>query len=116
VITTEAPHGLSAGETVVISGSNSTPTVNGSRVVTVVSTTTFTVPVTVTSLGTAGTFERASLTPLPGLLRAGLLKDCGSLYAQRESLLIDQRGGATAIPIPIFASWIYKSFKSHPRT
>jgi len=55
VVTTSAPHGLETGDHVTISGSNSTPTLNGSRVVTVISATTFSVPVNVTVAGTAGT-------------------------------------------------------------
>jgi hypothetical protein len=54
VVTTSAPHGLTSGETVVIAGHTSTPTINGSRVVTVTGPTTFTVPVNVTVAGTAG--------------------------------------------------------------
>jgi hypothetical protein len=54
VITTEGPHGFASGQTVVISGSNSTPTVNGSRVATSTGANTFTVPVTVTVQGTQG--------------------------------------------------------------
>ena len=49
------PHGLTTGHKVVISGSNSTPSLNGTHTVTVLSTTTFSVPVNVTGAGTAGT-------------------------------------------------------------
>jgi len=50
-----AVHGLTTGHRVVITGSNSTPTLNGTHVVTVLSTTTFSVAVNVTTAGTAGT-------------------------------------------------------------
>ena len=54
-VTTTVPHGLTTGQTVVITGSNSVPTINGSRVVTVVDATSFTIPVNVaTTAGTAG--------------------------------------------------------------
>ena len=62
VITTVGVHGLTTGDIILISGSNSTPTIDGSRTVTVVSTTTFTVPVNVTVQGTAGSFVRANST------------------------------------------------------
>lgn len=56
---TSASHGLSTGYTISVSGSNSTPTINGPRVVTVIDENTFTVPVNVTVLGTAGTWTCA---------------------------------------------------------
>src|ERR1019366_7248006 len=51
VITSAAPHGLATGETITITGSNSTPSLNGAQVVTVISSTTFSVPVNVTVAG-----------------------------------------------------------------
>ena len=51
----ELPHGLSTGHKVVITNSNSTPTINGTRTVTVLTSSTFSVPVNVTTAGTAGT-------------------------------------------------------------
>lgn len=57
VVTTVAAHGLSTGNHVTITGSNSTPTLNGDRVVTVLSSTTFSVPVNVTVVGTAGSVQ-----------------------------------------------------------
>lgn len=58
VVTTAIPHGLTSGETVTIAGSNSTVTIDGDRVVTVLSATTYSVPVDTSggaSAGTAGT-------------------------------------------------------------
>ena len=55
VVTTSAAHGLATDDTVVITGSNSTPSINGTYGVTVLSTTTFSIPVRVTSAGSAGT-------------------------------------------------------------
>jgi len=56
VVTTAAPHGLSTGDTVTVAGvTGSVPTINGSREITVLSPTTFSVPVTTTTGGTGGT-------------------------------------------------------------
>ncbi|MBI4498042.1 MAG: hypothetical protein HY689_09110 [Chloroflexi bacterium] len=52
---TAAAHGLTTGDSVNISGSNSTPTINGTYTVTVKDVNTFTVDVLVTTAGTAGT-------------------------------------------------------------
>jgi hypothetical protein len=60
IITCPVPHRLTTGDSVLIAGhTGSTPTVNGDRVVTVLSPTTFSVPVNVTVGGTGGTFTRA---------------------------------------------------------
>lgn len=57
VITTSTPHGLSTGDSVVLSGiTGATPSsINGTFQATVISATTFSVPVTVTVAGTGGT-------------------------------------------------------------
>ena len=55
VITTSAAHGMATDDLVVITNSNSTPSINGTYEVTVTGTTTFTIPVKVTSAGSAGT-------------------------------------------------------------
>lgn len=60
VVTTTVPHGLITGDVIVITGGTSTPTIAGSRTVTVLTPTTFTVPVNVTVAGTGGTFVRAT--------------------------------------------------------
>ena len=60
VVTTSVDHGLTSGDLILISGSNSTPTIDGSRAVTVTGLRTFTVPVNVTVAGTSGTFVRAN--------------------------------------------------------
>ncbi len=63
VVTTPVPHGLTSGDIIFISGvATSSPTINGERVVTVISTTTFSVPVNVTVAGTGGTFVKANST------------------------------------------------------
>ena len=54
VVTTASPHGLVTGAKVLISGSNSSPSINGISTVTVLSATTFSIPKDL-SAGTAGT-------------------------------------------------------------
>jgi len=67
VVTTPVPHGLATGDIILISGViTSNPTINGERVVTVISTTQFSVPVNVTTAGTGGSFVRSN-TKLGGV-------------------------------------------------
>src|SRR5216683_7771992 len=57
VVTTSAPHGLTTGDKILIAGNiTSNPPINGSRIVTVISPTTFSVPVNCTTGGTGGSF------------------------------------------------------------
>jgi hypothetical protein len=61
VVTTPVPHGLTTGDIIFIAGViTSSPTINGERTVTVISPTTFSVPVNVVTGGTGGTFVRAN--------------------------------------------------------
>lgn len=61
VVTTPVPHGLATGAIILISGViTSNPTINGERVATVISPTTFSVPVNVTTAGTGGSFVRSN--------------------------------------------------------
>ncbi len=61
VVTTPVPHGLTTGQVILIAGvATSSPTINGQQTVTVISSTTFSVPVNVTVAGTGGTFVLAS--------------------------------------------------------
>lgn len=55
-ITTATAHGISSGSVVQIFGSNSTPTIDGERTITVIGPSIFSVPVNVTVAGTAGYF------------------------------------------------------------
>lgn len=67
IITTTAAHGLTTGNIVTISGhTGSTPDINNSYTVTVLTTTTFTIPVNVTVGGTGGTWTLD--TPVSGAL------------------------------------------------
>lgn len=61
-VITSAAHGLVNGDIIVISGSNSTPSIDGLYSVMVTGVNTFTVPVNVTVLGTTGAFIKASLS------------------------------------------------------
>lgn len=58
VITSPA-HGLTTGDTILIANSNSSPTIDGSRVVTVIDADTFSVGVAVTTAGTRGEWMAA---------------------------------------------------------
>jgi hypothetical protein len=62
VVTTSVPHGLTTGQKVLISGTTTTPSVNAQQAVTVITTTTFSVPVNVTSgqAGAGGSFVLAN--------------------------------------------------------
>lgn len=55
-VCTSTAHGLSNGDTIYIANSNSTPTLDGPRVVTVTGANTFTIPVNVTTAGTFAEF------------------------------------------------------------
>jgi hypothetical protein len=60
VITTSAVHEISNGRYVIISGSDSSPTINDTWLTTVTGASTFTIPEEVTSAGTTGTFITAN--------------------------------------------------------
>lgn len=58
VITTATPHGLSDQQQITIAGSSSTPTIDGKQIATVISSTTFSIPINVTGgARNAGTFQ-----------------------------------------------------------
>ena len=63
VITTSSAHGLVAGQTIEITGSNSTPSIDGVKTVSNPTSTTFKVAVNVTGSGNAGTWTTASQAP-----------------------------------------------------
>lgn len=71
-VVTVTAHGYANGDSVNITGSNSTPSINGDWVVSNVTANTFTVPVNVTVLGSAGTVQKTS-TRLGGVVTACLL-------------------------------------------
>lgn len=76
VITTGIAHGYTSGMTVTHASTNSTPNTDGARVVTVLSTTTYSVPVNVTVAGTTGT-SRDSTAPLLSVTNIDLLAPQG---------------------------------------
>lgn len=57
VITVSSPHGLSNTDSIVVTNSNSTPSIDGLHKVTVLSPTTFSIPVIVTVAGTRGSWS-----------------------------------------------------------
>lgn len=57
-VVTSAAHGMSNGDQVIITGSNSTPSINGLHTISGVATNTFVVPVTTSGSGSAGTFTK----------------------------------------------------------
>ena len=81
VITTSRAHGRTSGDTVFIYGSDSTPTIDGARVVTVISSTTFSIPVNVTGAGTIG-----SMTFIPQDLKDALSELAGQLGTSDRTL------------------------------
>lgn len=87
VVTTATAHGLTSGVTYTISGTTTTPTIEGARVVTVISPTTFSVPVDVTigeseSEGIVSTAAYTDIT-VPGSISAAVLLMLARLYEQR---------------------------------
>lgn len=81
VITTSRPHGRTTGDEVFLYGSNSTPLVDGAYVVTVLSTTTFSILVNVTVAGTTGT-----MTIIPQDLKDALAELAGALGTTDSTL------------------------------
>lgn len=87
VIATSLPHGLTSGVAYSILGTTTTPTVNGLQTVTVLTPTTFTVPVNVTVgqsdvAGTIGTPGWTDIT-VPGNVRAAILLVLTHLHENR---------------------------------
>lgn len=62
VVTTSAAHGLINQDYVVISGSNSVPSIDGYHQITYINTTSFSIDVTVTTLGTSGACSESTDT------------------------------------------------------
>lgn len=87
VITTSVPHSLTNGAPATITGTTTTPTVNGSQVVTVTGPTTFTVPVNVTvgQTAAAGSIGRSDWTAstVPGPIQSAVLLLLTHLYEHR---------------------------------
>jgi len=103
VVTTATPHGLQTGQTITISGSNSTPSINGAQVVTVISATTFSVPVNVSVAGTAGSFATQNITvligePVNAVYTAAVKVDASNSvydFNQASISIVDSQGALT---------------------
>lgn len=76
VITTTTGHGLTSGDFTRISGSNTTPSIDGKHQVTVLSPTTFSIPVNVSGAGTSGLSNRVDY-PAPRQLGHGYVTGDG---------------------------------------
>lgn len=85
VIVTDGAHGFTTGQTATIASHvDSTPDLNGAHVVTVIDSTSFTIPVAVTVAGTGGT-ATVAWTPgsVPPHVRAAVLLMLTHLYENR---------------------------------
>ena len=80
VIVTDSPHGKTSGDEVFLFQSNTTPTVNGARIVTVLSATSFSIPVTVTVGGSC------RVTWIPSDLKAAESELAGSFLKGDRTL------------------------------
>jgi len=85
VITTEEAHGYVTGETVTIEDhEDSAPSIDGDHVVTVLSSTTFSIPVAVTVAGTGGTaLVEWSTETVPGRVQTAILLVLTHLHEHR---------------------------------
>lgn len=89
-VVTSYGHGLQTGETIYVRGSNSTPTIDGERVVTVLTRDTFSIPVNVTVAGTLGSFAKIVTEYLSGdgteklLLRQRPVQSVASVYLDAD--------------------------------
>lgn len=82
VVTTDAPHRLQSGQEVLLFGVvDSDPDVNGARVATVLTTTTFSIPVTVTTPGRGG-----RITVIPQRLKDATAELAGQLLIEDRTL------------------------------
>jgi hypothetical protein len=96
VVTTSAASGLVTGNSVTITGSNSTPSINGTYTVTVLSPTTFSIPVAVTTAGTTGTVSWGNAMVLSGPV----------LSASRTSVTVTVSTASSLLPATITLSGI----------
>lgn len=111
VVTTTTPHQLGSGDSVVITGANSTPTINGTRTVTFVSATSFSVAVNVTVAGTTGSVQGPAInasttipateptdTPTSGLYALPQYESAGkdAIWTTIHATIVDMTIFATA--------------------
>lgn len=100
-VVTSAAHGLITGDVVSITGSNSTPTIDGVRTVTVTGVNTFTVAVNVTVAGTTGAFQKLTSTDAVADLHLLALTLGG--YTNLAVSVEHSADNATYIPLTTFA-------------
>lgn len=90
---TVANHGFPNGATVVFAGSNSTPTVDGSRTITVIDADTFTVAVNVTVAGTQGTAQYTQDTTC-GIAKPRMsVQELGAVLGGHPQIFYNEPGG-----------------------
>lgn len=100
-VVTSIGHGLQTGQTIIVSGSDSTPTLDGDRVVTVLTADAFTVPVNVTVAATKGNYALKLTEFYAGngsaklLLRQTPVQAVASVY-QDDSACYGEAAGAFA--------------------
>lgn len=80
-VVTSTAHGLTTGDVIYIVNSNSTPTIDGERTVTVTGSDTFTVPVNVTVAGTSGEWLSTA--------EKNIVADAGLTYSDMEDYNAD---------------------------
>jgi len=96
-VVTIVGHKYVDGQTVVIAGTDSTPVIDGSRVITLIDDDNFSVPVTTTVVGTAGTSTNE--TPQFVFFDARLGRD-GFAQTERDALYIDATWSVDFVDMP----------------
>ncbi len=96
-VATIAGHKYVTGQSVVIAGTDSTPVLDGTRIVTVIDADTFSVPVTTTGSGAAGTATNE--TPQLVFYDARLGRD-GFAQTERDALYIDATWSVDFVDMP----------------
>lgn len=89
-VITSAGHGLTTGDVIDVRYSDSVPTINGVRTVTVTGTDTFTVPVNVTTGGSAGNWSRDGKTINHGTFYQERLVFVGGNYVVASQAGVDE--------------------------
>lgn len=122
VVTTTTAHGLTTGQAAVITGSDSTPSINGTRAITRLSATTFSVAVNVTIAGTTGTVQGPTATvsaasfiaptvpedvPFTGLYQLPRPQTSGkdAIYTSVNTVVVDMAAFAATLGKPIAISY-----------
>lgn len=101
-VITSIGHGLVTGDVIVIGGSNSTPTIDGSRTVTRLTDDTFSVPVNVTVAGTQGFYAKTFTDYLCGkgdstlILKESPVLSVTSVYLDDSAYFGDAAGAFAA--------------------